>query len=333
MSNNDRVVVSGGNSGTEFLPVCRLKILLFRDENVCRWIKSEKFARPLFSQVIRNGKKRFRTQSEPLRFHRRRYHLECLPCAHLVRKQGVSAIKNMRDRIFLVFSERNFRIHSTESDVFAVVFARSGTVEKLIVPLDKRMTPVRSLPNPILESILYSLLFLLSKRRFFGVQNPPLLAVSVGHSVVDSDVTQIQRILDDLISVSPLRTVSIMRAYVACIHAFTRDIPLRRDLGVFKPNFSSQIKRRVKKFQHELSDITFVNPSRTESYLNLACVEVFWLSLFESGNIRFVVGNPFLWESRSSIASGNSELFSNIAGKILVRGLPFLLNWVMKDDA
>ena len=161
MTDYDRIIVSGGNSGTEFLPVCRLEILLFRDENVCRWIKSEKFARPLFSQVIRNGKKRFGTQSEPLRFHRRRDHLERLPSPHLVRKERISTIKNVRDSVFLVFSERNLRIHAVKSDVFAVVLSRTGRIEKLIVPLNKRMTPVRSLPNPVLESIFYSLLFLL----------------------------------------------------------------------------------------------------------------------------------------------------------------------------
>ena len=272
MSNNDRVVVSGGNSGTEFLPVCRLEILLLRDKNICRWIKPQKLARPLFSQMIRNGKKRFRTQSEPLRFHRRRDHLERLPCAHLVRKERISAIKDVCDSIFLVFSERNFRIHAVKSDVFAVVFARSGTVEKLIVLLNKRMTPVRSLPNPILESIFYRLLFLLCKRRFFCVQNPSLLAIGVGHSVVNPHVTKIQRVLYDLVGVSPLSTVGIMRVDVARIHAFSGYVPLRSDLGVFKTNFSSQIKRWVEKFQHELPDITLINPSRAEPDFNLTRV-------------------------------------------------------------
>ena len=103
-----------------------------------------------------------------------------------------------------------------------------------------------------------------------------------------------------------------MNVYVARIHAFSRDIPLGSDLGIFKTNFSSQIKRRVKKFQHELSDITFVNPSCAETNFNLTRVEVFWLSLFERGNIRFVVGKPFSRESRSGIAFSNPQLFSNI---------------------
>ena len=132
--------------------------------------------------------------------------------------------------------------------MFAVVLSRTGRIEKLIVLLDKRMAAIWSLPNPLLESVFDGLLLLLSKRCFFGVKNPPLLAVSIGYSVVNPHVTQIQRILDDLVGICTFCTVGVMNVDVARIHAFSGYIPLRSDLGIFKTNFSSQIKRRIKEF-------------------------------------------------------------------------------------
>ena len=57
--------------------------------------------------------------------------------------------------------------------------------------------------------------------RIADPSNAVFLAISVCHSVVNPHITQIQRILYNLVGVSPLSTVGIMRVDVACIHAFT----------------------------------------------------------------------------------------------------------------
>ena len=89
--------------------------------------------------------------------------------------------------------------------------------------------------------------FCCAKRRFFCVQNPPLLAVGVGYSIVNPHVTQIQRILNDLVSICTFRAVGVMNVYVTCIYAFARNTFHSEVTSEYsRPIFRAQIKRRVK---------------------------------------------------------------------------------------
>ena len=86
-----------------------------------------------------------------------------------MRKECVTAVENVRDCVFLMLSECNFRIHAAERDVLAAVFTRSGGVEQLVVFPYKCVTAVGGLPYPLGKRVLYYLLFLSRKSRFFGV--------------------------------------------------------------------------------------------------------------------------------------------------------------------
>lgn len=48
VADNHRVIVSGGNPGTEFLPVGRLKIPFCGHQHFCTWVQGQKIAAPLF---------------------------------------------------------------------------------------------------------------------------------------------------------------------------------------------------------------------------------------------------------------------------------------------
>lgn len=58
VANNDRVIITGGNPGAEFLPVPRFKILLLRDQNVGRGIQPQELRCPLLRKVIGDNKQR-----------------------------------------------------------------------------------------------------------------------------------------------------------------------------------------------------------------------------------------------------------------------------------
>ena len=176
-----------------------------------------------------------------------------------------------------MLSECNFGIHTPERDMLAAVFARSGGVEQLVVFSDKCVTAVGGLPYPLGKRVLYRLLFLSRKSRFFGVEHSPLFSVGVCDCIVNANIAQIQCVFQYLVCVRSVRTICVIRIDVAGIHTLAGYVPFRGELGVFKTDFSSQIERRVEKLKHELPHISLVNPSCAETDFNLACVKVFRL--------------------------------------------------------
>lgn len=100
-----------------------------------------------------------------------------LACANFVCKQGVTAVDNVCNGVLLMLTELDFGIHTAELDMTAVIFTGASGVEKLIVLGDKLLPPVGVFPNPITERILDSLLLLLCKGRFLGVEYTAFLAV------------------------------------------------------------------------------------------------------------------------------------------------------------
>ena len=54
VSDDDSVVIPGCDTGTELLPVGRLKILLRCDQDICPRIQAQKIAAPLFGQMVRH---------------------------------------------------------------------------------------------------------------------------------------------------------------------------------------------------------------------------------------------------------------------------------------
>ena len=66
MTNNNGIVVAGGDPSTEFLAVFGFKILAGGDKNVRCRIELQKLSGPLLCQVVWHHKKRFLTQAQPL---------------------------------------------------------------------------------------------------------------------------------------------------------------------------------------------------------------------------------------------------------------------------
>ena len=76
MSHDDRIIITGSDTGAEFLAVAGLKVLFRGNEDVGRGIQPQKLGRPLLGQMVRHGKERLVTKPKTLAFHSCRHHFK-----------------------------------------------------------------------------------------------------------------------------------------------------------------------------------------------------------------------------------------------------------------
>jgi len=158
---DDGIVVAGGDAGTEFLAVGSLKVLAPCHQQLGIGVEVQKLACPLLCQMVWYYEKAFLTQTKAFCFHGGRSHFVGLACPNFVCKQRITAIKHMGDGVALVLPEGDLRVHAYEFDVTSVILTGAGRVEQLVVLLHQRNAPLGVLPDPVGESILDDLLFLL----------------------------------------------------------------------------------------------------------------------------------------------------------------------------
>ena len=58
MPDNDRIVIAGGNTGTELFPVARLKVLPAGDKDIGTWVQPKILRSPLPHKMIGNNEHR-----------------------------------------------------------------------------------------------------------------------------------------------------------------------------------------------------------------------------------------------------------------------------------
>ena len=112
MSNDDGIIIAGGNPGAELLPVFGFKVFLGCHQNIGRGIQLEPFRGPLLCDMIWYNNQRLCAYAQALALHSRRNNFEGLPCPHFVCQKGVSTIHDVGNGINLVLPQGDFRIHS-----------------------------------------------------------------------------------------------------------------------------------------------------------------------------------------------------------------------------
>ena len=210
----------------------------------------------------------------------------------------------------------------------AIIFARPVGIEQLIVPRHKLLPSVRVSPDPLRKGVLDSLLFLLGQGRFFGIKNPALLAVRVGHGVVDAHIAQVQRILQNPIGVGTLRAVGHIGVYVVVGRlGFSADAPLRSKRREMHLNTPAQVIRRLKGFLHELLNVFLVDPGCAQANLNFRSVQILRLGRTERLHIGQIgrIGRCCLFRF--------PQFLAHIAGEILIGSLPLVFHRVPEDNA
>ena len=130
-------------------------------------------------------------------------------------KERIAAIEDMGDCVKLMLTKLDFGVHTAEHDMRTVILTGAVGVEQLVISGNKLLPPVGVSPNPILERIFDGLLLLLCQGGFLGVEYTAFPAIGVGNCVIDTHITQIQRILQNLVGVGSVRTVGHIGVYVA----------------------------------------------------------------------------------------------------------------------
>ena len=131
MTDDNGIVIAGGDAGAEFFAVGGLKVFAPCHQQLGIGVEVQKLACPLLRQMVGNHEQTFLAQTKAFRFHSRCRHFVGLACAHFVCKQRITAIKHMGDGVALVFPEGNFRVHAHEFYVASVILTGAGRVEQL----------------------------------------------------------------------------------------------------------------------------------------------------------------------------------------------------------
>ena len=143
-------------------------------------------------------------------------------------QEGIAAVEDMSHGIDLMRLQLYFRVHTGENDMAPVILPGPDAVHFLVVLFDKGLPPSGILPNPVPESVFEGLLFLLGQGSFLTVQNTPLIAIQVRLIVIDTDIPEVQRVLQYLIGVSPSGAEGGVGGNVMVVYGpFSGDLPLR----------------------------------------------------------------------------------------------------------
>ena len=89
----------------------------------------------MFRQMIWHDKKTFLAQAQTFQFHSGSRHLKTLAGTDFVRQKGVVPIQHMGNRIALMLSQIDLRVHAHKMNVGTIVFTGAGAVKKLVVLL------------------------------------------------------------------------------------------------------------------------------------------------------------------------------------------------------
>ena len=248
-------------------------------------------------------------------------------------QQGIPAIKHMCDRTELMLPQSDIRVHSHEMDMGSVVLPGTGGIEKLIVFLHQLFPALRILPHPVPEGILDGLLFLLGQRCFLFVQDTALLSFRILHRIVDPDILQVQRFLQDLIGIGPVGAVGHVSSHIIVAGiGLAVDPPLRGIGGIFHLNGSPQIIGHFKGLLHELLDDIRVQPGCPQPHIDLRGIQVFGLGLLQRCDIDPEEGITLRSDPRQL------QLVPDFTRQIFIRCLPAFVDlhfchWIFENDS
>ena len=195
----------------------------------------------------------------------------------------------------------------------AIILAGAGGVHFLVVLAHQSLAALRVFPNPVLESIPDSLLLLCCQRSLLGIQHPALPAVCILHRVIDTDIPQVQGILQNLVGIGTAGSVGGIGCHIVLAYrAFAGDLPLCCKRGVVDLDIALEIKRRVEGLIHKLLDVLFVDPGSTQTHLDFRRIQVFGLGSGKGLHIdckgRVLLCGPLCL----------TQLAPHIAGKVFV---------------
>ena len=180
-------------------------------------------------------------------------------------KERITTVDDMSDSIDLMRSESDFGVHTDKVQMLAVILTGAERIKLLVVEFCQPFTAFRIFPYPFGKCFFDELLFTLCDSSFLFVENRFLVAVFILNIIKDTHITEVQRFLDDLITVDSARTVGVVNLNIGTVIGFAFNIPFARVFGVMDFYIPLDIPNRIKKFKHESLNIFGRKPSRTET--------------------------------------------------------------------
>ena len=285
VSDDDSVIIAGGNPGTELLSVLGFKVLFGGNQNVCGGVKLEPLRRPLLCDVVGHHNQGLGTQSQPLALHCRRNNFEGLPCPNFVGKQCISAVHDVGDGVDLMLAKGDFRVHAGKADVLTVILPGTDGIEGFVVDTAQPLPAINVLPNPFREFCLDQLLPILGNGSLLLVQHPDFVAVGIELGVINADILLIQGLLKDVIGIDALGAVGGNRLDVAAVKGFVGHIPFAGMGRIQHMDFVSCVGTGADDLIQELLVDFFRHPVDTNADANLTGSQIHRLHSSQSFDV------------------------------------------------
>ena len=131
----------------------------------------------------------------------------------------------MGDRIFLMFPECDFGIHTTESNMASIILTGADTVKLVVIQPYQLFPSCGITPYPILKALLDQLLLRLSDSGFLFIEDSFLFALIIFHIVKDTHIFHIERIFNNLVGIDSFCAVGIVGFQISTVVGFSLHIP------------------------------------------------------------------------------------------------------------
>ena len=229
-------------------------------------------------------------------------------------QQSIATIQDVGNSVDLVLAERDLRVHARKADVTAIILTGTVRIEQDIIGLTDGLAPVGVFPDPLGKGILDQLLLALGDGGFLLVEDSGFPAIGIVHIIKNTDILQIQGVLDDLIGVDALGAVGPDGLDIAAIRAFTFNAPLTGDAGIVDLYAPLCAAGRPQRFKNKPAHIFGVQPCSAQPDGDLAGGEVGGLHLCEC------IGVDLILRVLLRLCLGNRPFLTHIARKVFVGG-------------
>ena len=153
MTDDDRIIIAGGNARAKRFPVLLGKIVFSSNKNVRAGIKLLEFSAPLFGQAVRDNKHGLVGKAEPTQLHCACCHCPRFSRANAMCEQCIAAIQNAGYSIALVFAQIDIGVHARKGEVVPVERARPCMVKACVVIIHQPCASVWVSVYPILKCL------------------------------------------------------------------------------------------------------------------------------------------------------------------------------------
>ena len=141
-------------------------------------------------------------------------------------QQGIPSIQHMGNGIQLMFPQGNFRVHAPKSDMIAIILAGTGRVHFFVVLAHQSLASLRVSPDPVPKGFPDRLLFLSRQGGLLGVQHAALFSVCILYGVIDTDIPQVQAVLQNLVGIGTAGSIGGVSCHIVVGYGrFPLDLP------------------------------------------------------------------------------------------------------------